>query len=105
MDTQEFKAGDTVHLRPVDTDRGVCATFGPPEVHNELFCLFCVESQVVVGTPLCQVLDLFPVGRLIVVADEANHRCVVCKLENGIRTMYRCAVVGEAHSPVGHRCS
>src|SRR4029434_11169243 len=41
------------------------------------------------------VLDLFSVGRLIVVTDETNHRCVVCKLDNGIRTMYRCAVVGE----------
>ena len=73
---------------------GVCAP-GPPEVHNERFGLLCVESQVVVGTPLCQVLDLFSVGQLIATADEANHRCVVCKLDNGIRTMYRCAVVGE----------
>ena len=40
-------------------------------------------------------LDLFSIGRLIVVADEANHCCVVCKLDNGIKTMYRCAVVGE----------
>ena len=95
MDTQELKAGDTFNLHPVDTDGGVCATFGPPEVHNELFGLLGVEGQVVVGAQLRQMLDLFPVGRLIIVADEANHRCVVCKLDNGIRTMYRCAVVGE----------
>src|SRR4029434_1184605 len=60
-----------------------------------LFGLLGVESQVLVGAPHRQVLDLFPVGRLIVVTDEANHRCVVCKLDNGIRTMYSCAVVGE----------
>src|SRR4029434_6555309 len=75
---------------------GVCA---PPFVllkstMSSLVC-FSVESQVVVGTPLCQVLNLLPVGRLIVVADETNHRCVICKLYNGIRTMYSCAVVGE----------
>src|SRR4029434_2563836 len=91
---QEFKAGDTLHLRPVDMDGGVRATF-LPEVHNELFGLLGVESQVVVGASLRQVLDLFSIGRLIVVADEANHCCVVCKLDNGIRTMYSRAVVGE----------
>ena len=64
MDTQELEAGDTLNLRPVDTDGGVCATF-LPEVHNELFGLLGVESQVVVGAPLRQVLDLFPVGQLM----------------------------------------
>ena len=94
MVTQELKAGNTLNFRPVDMEGCVCATL-LPEVHNELFGLLGVESQVVVGTPLSQVLDLFHVGRLIVVANEANHRCGVCKLENSIRTMYRCAVVGE----------
>src|SRR4029434_1604014 len=65
--------------------------------------LLGVESQVVIGTPLCQVLNLLPVRRLIVVADEANHRCVVCKLYNGIRTMYSCAVVGEEGGGEGDR--
>ena len=94
MDTQELEVGDTLNHRPVDMDGGVCATF-LPEVHNELFGLICVESQVVVGAPLRQVLDLFSVGRLIVVTDEANHRCIICKLYNGVGTMNRNAVVGE----------
>ena len=89
VDTQELKAGDTLNLRPVDADGGVCSSF-LPEVHNELFGLLGVA-----GTPLCQMPDLFSVGRLILVADEANHRCVVCELDNGIRTMYRRAVIGE----------
>lgn len=57
-----------------------------------LFGLLGAEGQVVIGAPCPQVLDLLPVGQLVV--DEANHRCVVCKLGNGIGTMYRCAVVG-----------
>ena len=61
MDTQELEAGDTLNLRPIDMDGGVCATF-LPEVHNELFGLLGVESQVVVSTSLSQVLDLFSVG-------------------------------------------
>uniref|UniRef100_A0A3Q3F8Y3 Endosomal/lysosomal proton channel TMEM175 n=1 Tax=Labrus bergylta TaxID=56723 RepID=A0A3Q3F8Y3_9LABR len=40
-------------------------------------------------------LYLLPVGRVIVVADEANHRCIVCKLDDGVGSMYRSAVVGE----------
>ena len=94
VDTQELEAGDTLNLRSVDMDGGVCATC-LPEVNNEIFGLLGVESQVVVGAPLRQVLDLFYVGRLIVVADEANHCYVVCKLDNGIRTINRCAVVAE----------
>src|SRR4029434_6126552 len=94
VDTQELEAGDTLNLHPVDMDGDVCASF-LPKVHNELFGLLGVESQVFVGAPHRQVLDLFSVSRLIVVTDEANHRCVVCELDNGIRTMYSCAVVGE----------
>ena len=74
---------------------GCVCHFSTSFVHNELFGLLGVESQVVVGAPLRQVRDLFSIGRLIDVADEANHRCVVYKLDNGIRTMYRCAVLSE----------
>ena len=67
MDTQEFEAGDTLNLHPVDMDGDVCASF-LPEVHNQLFGFYGVESQVVVGAPHRQVLDLLSVGRLIVAA-------------------------------------
>lgn len=40
-------------------------------------------------------LYFLPVGCLIVVADEANHRCIIHKLDDGVRSMYRSAVVGE----------
>ena len=45
MDTQELEAGDTLNLRTVDTDGGVCATF-LPEVHNELFVISLNVSNV-----------------------------------------------------------
>jgi len=35
VDTQEFEAGDTLDLRPVDEDGGVRASSGLPEVHDE----------------------------------------------------------------------
>ena len=40
-------------------------------------------------------LYLFPVGCLIVVADEANHCGVICELDDGVGSMYSSAVVGE----------
>ena len=40
-------------------------------------------------------IHLLPVGRLIVVPDEADHGGVVCKLDDGVGAMYRSAVMGE----------
>ena len=45
-------------------------------VHNELLGLLAVESQVVGTTPTGAVI-------------------VICKLDNGFRTINRCAVIGE----------
>lgn len=36
-----------------------------------------------------------PLADSFFVVDEANHCCVICKLNIGTGTMYRCAVVGE----------
>ena len=41
-----------------------------PEVHNDLLGIAGVKEQVIVRAPCGQVLYLFPVGCLIVVADE-----------------------------------
>ena len=34
-------------------------------------------------------LDLVPVGRLVIPSDQTYHCGVVCKLDYGVRTMYR----------------
>ena len=52
-----------------------------------------LRARLLSCAPLSQVLKFLLVGRLIIVADEANHRCVVCKLDNGVGVMYRCAVI------------
>ncbi|XP_030634822.1 microfibril-associated glycoprotein 4-like [Chanos chanos] len=52
-------------------------------------------GQVVVSTPHSQVLDLVPVGHLIVPSDQAYHHDAFCKLDYGVRTMYRNTVMGE----------
>ncbi len=39
-------------------------------------------------------LYLLPVGSLIVVSDEANYCGVICKLDDGVGSMHRPAVMG-----------
>ncbi len=46
VDTQKLKPGDTFNLCLIDTGGDVHATFGLPEVHNELFGLLGVEGQI-----------------------------------------------------------
>ena len=67
---REHIADHTLNPRPVDTI-GVCAL---PLV---ILYLLGVQNHVVVSAPRCLWLDLpvLPGGRLIVVADEANHQC------------------------------
>ena len=66
VDSKELKAGDTLDLLPIHMDRAVCAYSVPSGVQDDLFSRACVEGQVVVAAPLCQVPDLFPVCRLVV---------------------------------------
>ncbi|KAF0029676.1 hypothetical protein F2P81_018781 [Scophthalmus maximus] len=90
---QELEAGDTFNSHPVDVNGIVRASSFSPEVHDELLRLAGVEEQVIVSTPSGQMLYLLPVGCLVVVADEANHRRIVRKLDDGVGSMYRSAVV------------
>lgn len=71
------------------------APFLLPEVHNKLLCLTGVKKQVIVSAPCDHVLYLLPVESLIFFTDVANHCCVVCKLDDGLGSMHRPAVVGE----------
>ncbi len=62
--------------------------------HNTFLCLAGVKEQVIVSAPCGQVLYLLPVGSLIVVSDEANHRGVICTLDDGVGSTHRPAVMG-----------
>ncbi len=44
-------------------------------------------------TPFSQVTHLLSVGRLIVVGDQAYHRCVVCKYDDDVGAVCCCTVV------------
>ena len=73
---------------------------GPPfpVVHDNLLCLDHVEGEVVVLAPHGQVSDLLPIGRLIVVGDQAYHCCVIGKLNDGVEVVLGHAVMGEQGS-------
>ena len=60
--------------------------FGPPftVLDKHLLCLAHVEGEDVVLPPHCKVSDFLPIGCLIVVGDQAHHRCVVGKVNDGV---------------------
>ena len=55
-------------------------------VHNELFGLLGVESQVVVGAPHCYMLDFLPVGLLIVFAVSPANLTMVFEPCAGVQS-------------------
>ncbi len=48
---------------------------------------------MVLLTPFSQGTHLLSVGRLIVVGDQAYHRCVVCKFDDDVGAVCCCTVV------------
>ena len=83
VDTKELESLNLLRCSPID-ENGV--VLGPlfPVVHNHLLCLDHVEGEVVVLAPHSQVSDLLPIGRLIVVGDQAYHYCVISKFNDGV---------------------
>ncbi len=67
----------------------------PPEVHHNLLCLTHIEGQVVCTTPFNQLCHFLSVGCFIIVADEAYHSCVICKLDDVVGAELGSAVVSQ----------
>ena len=110
MDTEELEALYSIHYINIDVNGAV---LGPsfPVVHDQLLCLTDVEGEVVVLALHCQVSDLLPKGCLIVISDQAYHRRVVGKLNDGVGVVCSHAVLGEQglqegteHAPIGDPC-
>ena len=98
VDTKELEALDWLRYSPVDV-KGPVRPF--PDVHDPLLCLAHIEGDVGVLAPHCQVSDLLPVGRLIVVGDQAYYCCVVSKHNDGVGVMGKQGVQeGTKHAPL-----
>lgn len=83
-----------LHSHPLDVGECMWVSI-PPEVPDELIGVLCVEQQVVGISLLRQTIHLLPVGALIAVFGEANHCGVTCRLNDGVETMNRLAVMAE----------
>nr|AAX30470.1 SJCHGC03833 protein [Schistosoma japonicum] len=70
-----------LHYCSIDVDRGVFPLLFP-EVHNHLLSFVDVECEVIFLTPHSEGPHLLPVGRLLVVGNQAYHCCVVRKLDD-----------------------
>ncbi len=111
VNAEELKAVYPLHRCLVDGDGCVYSALSP-EIHHQLLGL--VDVWVRGGSPgtnLVRVLTSSSVGRLIVVGDQAYHRCVIGKLTMTLELcvavqscVYRSTGVGWERSPAGHQC-
>ena len=62
---------------------GVCSLLSPV-VYDQLLHFVDVKGEVVFLAPLHQVSHLLPVGRLVIVGNQAYHGCVVSKLDDWV---------------------
>ncbi len=80
VNAEELKAAHPLHRCLVDGDGCV-------------FSADDVEGEVVLLTPFSQGTHLLSVGRLIVVGDQAYHRCVISKFDDDVGAVCSCTVV------------
>ena len=85
MNPQELSVQYSLHSSSIDEDRGMHGPF-PPEVNHHLLGFFNVQCKVVVPAPVCKELHLLSLSVLLVVLDQAHHCCVICVLDDVIRT-------------------
>ncbi len=92
MNAEELKAVYPLHRFLVDGDGCVFSALSP-EIHHQLLGLVDVEWEVVLLAPFSQGTHLFSVGHLIVVSDQAYHRCVVSKFDDDVGAVCGCTVI------------
>ncbi len=89
---EELKAVYPLHRCLVDGD-GCMYSALSPEIHQQLLGLVDVKGEVVLLTPFSQGNHLLSVGHIILVSDQACHRCVISKFDDDIGAVCSCTVV------------
>ncbi len=108
--TQELGAARSLHSHTVDGQRSMLSVHSP-EVNNNLLRLLHIQREIVVPAPPGQAAHLAPVVCLVSVANETHHSRVIRKLNEKVRVVWRCAVVGQQseeegaqHTSLGDPC-
>ncbi len=92
VNAEELKAVYPLHRCLVDGNACVFSALSP-EIHHQLLGLVDIEWEVVLLTPFSQGTHLLSVGRLIIVSDQAYHRCVISKFDDDVRAVCGCTVM------------
>ncbi len=98
VNAEELKAVYPFHRCLIDGDGCVLSALSP-EIHHQLLGLVDVEGEVVLLTPFSQGTHLLSVGRLIVVGDQAYHRCVISKFDDDVGAVCG-SVVDKVHRSI-----
>ncbi len=84
VNAEELKAVNPLYMCLVDGDGCVFSALSP-EIHHQFLGLIDVKWEVVLLTPFSQGTHLLSIGRLIVVGDQAYHRCFINKFDDDFR--------------------
>ncbi len=98
--TQELGAAHSLHGRTIHGQRSMQRVHSP-EVNDNLLRLLHIQREIVVTAPPGQAAHLAPVVCLISVANETHHSRVIRKLNEKVRVVWRCAVVGQQSEEEG----
>lgn len=66
------EVADSLCSRPTDDD-GVQLLSSSPVLSDQLLRFIDTERQVVFQTTLCRIVDFSPVGRLVIISNQAHH--------------------------------
>ena len=94
--SQVFTLLHNVHADPLDGNRGNRCP-DPPQIHNQLLCLCCVELQVVLLTPCDKVTHHSAVFIILTLADTSNY----CRFIRKLLEMAGLCLVAEVRSVEG----
>ncbi len=93
VNAEELKAVYPLHRCLVDGDGCVSLLCLLKSTTSSLVLSMLSEREVVLLAPFSQGTHLLSVGRLIVVGDQAYHRCVIGKFDNDVGAVCSCTVV------------
>lgn len=60
---------------------------------DHLLCFGDIECQIISGAPVCQSVDLIPVGRFITILYQANYSGVIREFKHSVHTVDQHAVM------------
>ncbi len=83
--------------RSVIYENSCMNSFNSSEVDYELLSFLHTEGQIVIVTLRGQVHHFIPICHLIVISNEPNHCCIICKFQKAVCMVFSHTVIQYVH--------